>query len=151
MRYAWIDTQRTEYGLDKMCRALDISESGCRAWKRGGEPERKRLRDSQMLVLIQSVHAEFKGAYGSPRMVREMRERGFPASKERVEWLMRENGIRARHKTAFQGYNGFQAQSAGGTQPAGSQLHTGSTESGLDIRHHLFVDKRRLAVSGHRA
>lgn len=34
-------------------------------------------------------------------MVREVRERGFPASKERVERLMRENGIRARDKRRY--------------------------------------------------
>jgi putative transposase len=54
-----------------------------------------------MLALIQAIHAELKGAYGSPRMVRELRGRGFPASKKRVERLMRENGIRARHKRRF--------------------------------------------------
>ena len=84
-----------------MCRVLDVSESGYRAWKRGGKPERKWLTDSQMLTLIRSIHVELKGAYGSPGMVKELRERGFPASKERVERLMRENGIRARHKRRF--------------------------------------------------
>lgn len=49
----------------------------------------------------QAIHAELKGAYGSPRMVRELRGRGFPASKERVERLMREPGIRARHKRRY--------------------------------------------------
>jgi len=34
-------------------------------------------------------------------MLRELRGRGFPASKERVERLMRENGIRARHKRRY--------------------------------------------------
>ena len=34
-------------------------------------------------------------------MVRELRDRGFPAGKERVERLMRDNGIRARHKRRF--------------------------------------------------
>ena len=34
-------------------------------------------------------------------MVRELRKRGFPASKERVERLMRENGIHARHKRRY--------------------------------------------------
>lgn len=55
-------------------------------------------RDTQMMALIRVTHAKLKGAYGSPRMLREIRARGFPASKERVERLMRENGIRARHK-----------------------------------------------------
>jgi putative transposase len=80
---------------------LDVSVSGYRSWQRGGKPNRKRLTDIQMLALIQSIHAELKGIYGSPRMVRELRDRGFPASKERVERLMRENDIRARHKRRY--------------------------------------------------
>ena len=54
-----------------------------------------------MLTWIRAIHEELKGAYGSPRMVRELRGRGFPASKERVERLMREHGIRARHKRRY--------------------------------------------------
>ena len=81
-----------------MCEVLDVSVSGYRAWKRGGKPDRKRLTDSQMLALIRAIHAELKGAYGSPRMVRELRAQGFSASKARVERLMRDNGIHARHK-----------------------------------------------------
>jgi putative transposase len=41
---------------------------------------------------LKAIHKEFKGAYGSPRMVRELRARGFPVAKPRVERLMRENG-----------------------------------------------------------
>jgi putative transposase len=84
-----------------MCSALDVSISGYRAWKRGGKPERKRLTDTRMLLLIQAIHAEYKGIYGSSRLVRELRGRGFPASKERVERLMRENNIHARHKRRY--------------------------------------------------
>ena len=101
MKYAWIDKQSGSWGLDEMCRVICVSESGYRAWKRGGKPERKRLTDAQMLVLIQANHVEFKGAYGSPRMFRELRARGYPASKERVERLMQENDIKAKHKRRF--------------------------------------------------
>jgi len=101
VKYAWIDAHRKEFELVELCEALSVSSSGYRAWKGGGSPKRKRLTDAQMLALIQSIHKELKGSYGSPRMVRELRARGFPASKERVERLMRENGIRARHKRRF--------------------------------------------------
>ena len=101
MKYAWIDEHRRTYGLAECCGVLGVSISGYQAWKRGGSPNRKRLTDAQMLALIQAIHSELKGAYGSPRMVRELRGRGFPASKGRVERLMRENGIRARHKRRF--------------------------------------------------
>jgi putative transposase len=101
VKYAWIDTQRKMYPLPAMCETLEVSVSGYRAWKRGGSPKRKRLTDTQMLTLIRAIHKELKGAYGSPRMVRELRARGFPASKARVERLMRDNGIRARHKRRY--------------------------------------------------
>jgi len=101
VKYAWIDTQRTCYALSEMCPVLAVSISGYRAWKRGGKADRCRLTDAQMLALIRAMHAELKGAYGSPRMVQELRTRGFSASKARVERLMRENGIRARHKRKF--------------------------------------------------
>jgi transposase InsO family protein len=91
----------TSYALTEMCVVLDVSISGYRAWKRGGTPDRKWLTDAQMLAIIRAIHAELKGAYGSPRMVRELRLRGFTAGKERVERLMRENDIRARHKRRF--------------------------------------------------
>ena len=101
MKYAWIDGQRKAYPLPAMCGTLAVSVSGYRAWKRGGSPSRKRLTNAQLLGLIRAIHQELKGAYGSPRMVRELRARGFPASKPRVERLMRENGIRARHQRRY--------------------------------------------------
>lgn len=75
MKYAWIDEHRRTYGLTESCAVLDVSISGYHAWKRGGTPDRKRLTDAQMLTLIQAIHRELKGAYGSPRMVRELRGR----------------------------------------------------------------------------
>jgi len=101
VKYAWIAEQVRPFSLTELCDVLNVSISGYRAWKHGGAPDRKRLTDRQMLALIRAIHAELKGAYGSPRMVRELRARGFPASKERVERLMRDNGIHARHKRRY--------------------------------------------------
>ena len=101
MKYAWIAKQEPSYPLSDACNVRDVRISGYRAWKRGGIPDRKRLTDSQMRALIRAIHAELKGAYGRPRMVRELRARGFSASKERGERLMRENGIDARHKRRY--------------------------------------------------
>ena len=45
---------------------------------------------------------EFKGAYGSPRVIRKLRLRGYPAKiKEQVARLIQENGIKAKHKRLF--------------------------------------------------
>ena len=67
----------------------------------GGKADRRRLTDDEMLAVIRAIHAERKGAYGSPRMMHELRLRGLTAGRERVERLMRENGIHARHKRRY--------------------------------------------------
>jgi putative transposase len=101
VKYAWIDAHRAQFALSELCGVLKVSRSGYRAWQRGGTPDRQGLADVQLLAPIESIHAELKGAYGSPRMVRELRARGFSASKARVERAMREHGIRARHKRRY--------------------------------------------------
>jgi transposase InsO family protein len=101
VKYAWIDAQRREYPLPDMCEVLSVSISGYRAWKRGGKPDRTRLTDPQAVALMKSIHAEVKGAYGSRRMHRELQGRGHRIGLRRVEQLMRESGIRARHKRRF--------------------------------------------------
>jgi putative transposase len=98
VKYAWIKEHRTTYPLTLMCALLAVSVNGFRAWLRGGDPDRKRLTDAQLLALMRAIHAEVKGAYGSPRMLEELRSRGFAVGKTRVERLMREHDIRARHK-----------------------------------------------------
>ena len=101
LKYAWIDKQRREFPLPDMCTVLAVSISGYRAWRRGGKPDRTRLSDAQAIVLIKSIHAEVSAAYGSRRMHLELQGRGHPIGLSRVERLMRENGIRARHKRRF--------------------------------------------------
>jgi len=101
VKYAWIDAQRRDYPLPEMCEVLAVSISGYRAWKRGGKPDRTRLTNAQAVALMSSIHAEFKGAYGSRRMHRELQARGHRIGLRRVERLMREHGIRARHKRRF--------------------------------------------------
>jgi transposase InsO family protein len=101
VKYAWIDAQRRDYPLPDMCEVLTVSISGYRAWRRGGKPDRTRLSDPQALALLKSIHAEVRGAYGSRRMHRELQGRGHRIGLRRVERLMREHGIRARHKRRF--------------------------------------------------
>ena len=101
MKYAWIDAQRREFPLSDMCEVLAVSVSGWRAWRRGGKPDRVRLSDPQAVALMSSIHAEVKAAYGSRRMHREMQGRGHRIGLTRVERLMSEHGLRARHKRRF--------------------------------------------------
>lgn len=100
MKYAWIRRHERAYPLNAMCDVLGVSESGFAAW-RAGSAAKRWLSTPQLLTLIRAIHAEFNGAYGAPRMAREIKARGSPVSKERVRKLMQANGVRARHKRRY--------------------------------------------------
>jgi putative transposase len=86
--------------VQALCAALQVSDSGFAAWQRGDGPQ-KWLSDRALLQLIREIHEETKAAYGSPRIFLELKGRGIPVSKGRVERLMREHGLRGRHKRRF--------------------------------------------------
>lgn len=100
MRYAFIDQHRDSYPLQALCTALQVSDSGFAAWQQSEGPT-KWLSDSRLLQRIREIHEETKAAYGSPRIYLELKSRGIPASQGRVERLMREHGLRGRHKRRF--------------------------------------------------
>jgi putative transposase len=100
VRYAFIEQHRGSYPLQGLCAVLQVSDSGFASWQRGEGPQRW-LSDRQLLAHIREVHEETKAAYGSPRIYQELKGRGIPVSKGRVERLMRENGLRGRHKRRF--------------------------------------------------
>ena len=100
MKYAFIEQHGDSYPVQALCAALEVSDSGFASWQRGEGPTRW-LSDSMLVKLIREIHTETKGAYGSPRIFQELKARGYPVSEGRVERLMRENGIRARHKRRF--------------------------------------------------
>jgi len=100
VRYAFIEQQSGSYPVQALCAALQVSDSGFAAWQRGEGPQ-KWLSDSALLKLIREIHNETKAAYGSPRIYQELKGRGIPVSKTRVERLMRQNGLRGRHKRRF--------------------------------------------------
>ena len=59
------------------------------------------MTDAALLVHIRALHAELRGAYGWPRMWRELRRRGLRVGKERVRLVMQQAGIHARGKRRF--------------------------------------------------
>jgi putative transposase len=80
------------------CRVLGVSRSGYYEWK--GRPESARAaRDKELLKLIEAVHADSRGSYGSPRVAAELRlGLGLEVNRKRVERLMRQAGIQGIYR-----------------------------------------------------
>lgn len=91
---------RDTYPLQSLCRVLSVSTSGFADWQASGGPT-LWLSDAQLLALIRSVHVEYNGTYGSPRIYQELKSRGHPVSKARIRRLMTLHHIRAKHKRRY--------------------------------------------------
>jgi putative transposase len=100
MRFALIDAAKEEFPVHRLCQVLEVSQSGYFAWK--GRPACRRQREDMVLLAhVRSAFTLSNGTYGSPRMTRELRDRGLAVGRRRTARLMRENGLKARQKRRF--------------------------------------------------
>ncbi|MCX4688596.1 IS3 family transposase [Kitasatospora purpeofusca] len=97
-RWRFISDHRTLYGVQRLCRALGVSASGFYQWIQAA-PARaaRKAAEDELAARIEEIHGETNGAYGVPRVTRELRERHGPVNHKRVARLMRERGLVGRH------------------------------------------------------
>ena len=94
MRYKFIDAKKANHRIKHLCTLMDVSRSGYYAWR--WRPLSKKARED--LVLLAHIKDEFAASYcsyGRPRMVEELRAKGFAVCHTRIGRLMREHGIQA--------------------------------------------------------
>jgi len=95
-RYRWVDFQRAEqFPVAAACRVAGVSRQAYYEWKekeRSG-PSAASFDEARLVNEMHDIHAELDETYGSPRMTRELRRRGYCVNHKRVERLMVENDI----------------------------------------------------------
>jgi putative transposase len=100
MIYAYIDEQRVNVSIVRLCHALGVSTSGYYAGRQR-EPSQRDRANEALLIHLRAIRVETHETYGSPRMHVELVERGQPCSVNRVARLMRLNHLAARHKRPY--------------------------------------------------
>lgn len=93
MRFAFIEEHRKHIPVDRLCRMLNVTSRGFRAWRARPISQRQR-EDMVLLAHIREQHHLSLGSYGRPRMTQELKELGVTVGHSRVGRLMRDNGIR---------------------------------------------------------
>lgn len=97
MRYRFAQEWEGRFPLASLCRVLGVSRGGYYAWKarqaRGPSP--RQQEDAWVLCRIRYFFERSKGTYGSPRILRDLKEVGICCGKHRVARLMRRAGLRA--------------------------------------------------------
>jgi putative transposase len=94
--YAFINSNKDQFGIRLMCRLLGVAPSGYYAWLLQPLSDRAQ-EDARLLRLIRASYTASQGIYGAPRLFLDLREAGETCSKHRVARLMRVNHVRALH------------------------------------------------------
>ena len=103
MKYAFIECHKLVWPISVQCRVLLVSVSGYHEHvaRRIHITQRRHLSDEALLVHISAVYAQNRGAYGWPRIWRELVAQGIHVGKQRVQRLMKKHSIHARGKRKF--------------------------------------------------
>lgn len=100
--FQFVDGHRDTSEVRRLCHVLDVKRSSCHKWLTGAEAQAARQHNDQVLAeRIREVHGEWGGAYGSPRVTAELREKGLQVNEKRIARIMRRfsiTGIRLRRR-----------------------------------------------------
>jgi transposase InsO family protein len=85
------------HSTKRCCELLEVSRAAF--YQRLEEtPSRRQVSNTELLRQIMAIFEESDGTYGSPRVHRELRDRGICCGKRRVARLMRQAGLEGRCK-----------------------------------------------------
>jgi putative transposase len=91
---AFIDEHREAYGVEPICRALQVAPSTYYAVKaRETAPSARTLRDRELLAEIERVHTASRGLYGARKVWWQLQAEGVSVARCTVERLMRRAGL----------------------------------------------------------
>ncbi len=83
---------RDRFGVEPICRTLDVSASAYYE-RKTGEPSRRAVEDERLLGAIERVQAANYHAYGYRRTWLALKRAGVDVGRDRVKRLMRAHGI----------------------------------------------------------
>jgi putative transposase len=88
----YIDSHRGRFGVEPICRTLDVSASAYYQ-RASGHRSARSISDGRLLERIREVHAANYYAYGYRRTWKALGRAGEEVGRDRVKRLMRTNGI----------------------------------------------------------
>jgi putative transposase len=90
--YTFIEAQKKNHRISRMCRTLKVSKSGFYGW-RDRLPSARARADTLLSEEIVRIHTDSRETYGAPKIHFELRTLGVRCARKRVARLMREAGL----------------------------------------------------------
>lgn len=86
-KYRFIEAEKSVHEVVLMCRVIKVSRAAYYKWIRGAE-RRRENRDEVLINEMSRLRSGFARAYGSVRMQKALKAKGFRCSRARVSRLM---------------------------------------------------------------
>lgn len=93
-----MESHSDELSIEAMSQLFQVSRSGYYEWL-NRNPSARKVADMELLKIIEDLFYQFKRRYGSNRIHRELRDRGYRSSRKRIARLMAENGLFSIYNT----------------------------------------------------
>ena len=146
MRDACIFQHHPRYAIQSLCRLLGVSPSGYDAWLERPPSQRSRNNDRLLGRIRESYEASGR-TYGSPRILCDLREVGECVGKNRIAKIMTasQDPRPARVQAAWRS---LPQASGGRPESLAATVFEKPAGSCLGDRHHLYSDRRKVALLG---
>lgn len=95
-----VDHLRDRFGVEPVCRLLNLCPGTCYGRKR--RPPSARDQYAVLIEQINHIHQATYEVYGSRRVHRQLRRQGVPVARCTVERLMREHGLEGARRGSRQ-------------------------------------------------
>ena len=150
MRFRFVEAEKASYPIRLICRCLAVSRSGYYAWRKR-LPSVRVQQDARLRVEIAASHTASRRTYGSPRILRDLREGGHHVSRKRVARLMRDLGLEGRRKRRYRATTDSRHRFpvAPNVLMREFDVETPNTAWVTDIERHEALTNRAV-VKGHR-
>lgn len=84
-----------------LCSVMRVSRSGFYDYLDRHASENNRKDDPDLTSRIKGIFKQSKGSYGSRRMVKQLRNEGYPIGRYKVRRIMRQLGLKAKTPKRF--------------------------------------------------
>jgi putative transposase len=94
---AFIEQKREAFGVEQVCRVLEVAVSTFYA-RRSRVPCERELSDLVLLERIGEARSGYRKAYGARKTWKELRRREVTVGRDQVARVMRQNGLEGKRK-----------------------------------------------------
>lgn len=133
---AYIEEHRERFGVEPICRTLEVSASAYYE-RRTGRRSARAIEDECLLARIREIHERNYCAYGYRRMSIALKREGERVGKGRVQRLMREAEIQGAKRRGKPWHDKGRPGGAAPAGPGGARFQRHRAEPALGRRFHL--------------